>query len=173
MNYTEKRKAKKLARRMFVLAYATMIMWALVIIGSLVKLAITKGGGDISGIVIVVVGLAPFIAALVLGMVGQHYLNKRVAYKQGIDVYRQYRYFTNSINLILQGGKEAYDKAVETYELLHEGSSLRKFVFSFIVTSNYFSADEKLAKKGKKRLTEILDSYNPENVDLHQKISLF
>ena len=174
MDFKTKRKAKKVARRMFVLSYALMIVFGIFAIGGMVLAVLMEADAEPlmsvnSGIFIAV---ALMISALITGMVGQYHLNKRVAYKQGIEIFRQNTYFTRSINLILQGGKEAYDKAVDTYELLHEDTPLRRFVFAFIVTSSYFSKDNVLAEKGKKRLNEILETYDPKKVDLNKKISL-
>jgi len=172
MTFTEKRQAKKIARRLFILGYTLMFAFAILSIGGLIGAVVIETEVQVSVTLIALLCGSLMIGALVSSIIGQHYLNKRVAYKQGIAMYRQYSYFTNSINLIIEGGKEAYDKAVNTYELIHSDTELRTFVFSFIVTSNYFSKDKKLIEKGQKRLISILDSYDPEKVDLNKKISL-
>jgi len=174
MTFTEKRQAKKMARRFIVLGYVLMIAFGTLAIGGMILAVLMDADSEplmsVNLALFIAVGL--MIASLICGMVGQRFINKRVAYKQGIGLYRQYRYFTTSINLILQGGKEAYDKAIDTYELLHDDTPLRRFVFGFIVTSNYFSKDKKLAQKGRKRLNEILETFDPEKLDLNKKISL-
>jgi len=112
----------------------------------------------------VVIGIVPFIGCLVLGFIGQHYINKRVYYKDAIKEYRQCSFFSQAIQLLMVERKEHMDKVVDLYDLIDEDTPRRRFLFGFIIASNYFSKDKERVTKGKKRLEEILNDFNPDSV---------
>lgn len=174
MDFKEKRHAKKMARRFFTLGYGMLIVLAIFAIGGLLTIVLMDGNTEprMSVTVGILIFFGMMISSVVLGMVGQRFLNKRVAYKQGIAIYRQNTFFTRAIRLVLAGDKKSRNKAVDTYELLEDDSPLRRFVFAFIVTSSYYSKDKKVAEKGKNRLESILETFDPEKVDFNKKISL-
>lgn len=164
MNFKEKRKAKKLAKIFITLAYIVMIGWGVTILGGMIKAVVGTGEINISNFLMFVVGVVPVIVCLTLGFTGQRYIDKRVYYKKAIDEYRQCSYFTQAVQLTMVDDKQFMNQAVELYGLLREDTPRRRFVFSFIVASNYYSKDKERAEKGKKRLEDILDTYNPEKV---------
>lgn len=169
MNFKEKRHVKKLAKIFTTLAYVVMVAWALTVIGGLIRAMTAEV--EISGMAMFVYGVAPIIMTLVLGFTGQRFVNKRVAYKQGIEKYRQRVFFTRAIKTILMGGKDAFKHAARTYECLNE-DALRRFIYSFVLTASYFSDEEKTKEKGNNTFMDLLETYDPEKVDLHKKISL-
>ena len=164
MNFKQKRKTKKLAKIFITLAYVVMIAWFVTIIGGLIKAVTATGELNITSFLMFVIGVAPVILCLTLGFIGQQFVNQRVFYKEAIEEYRQCSFFTQAIQLSMAGNKEFMNQAVELYGLLREDTPRRRFVFGFIVASNYYSKDKERAKKGKERLESILDTYDPEKV---------
>jgi len=164
MTFIEKRHVKKMAKIFITMAYVVMIGWAVTIVGGLIKAVTTTGDINVSGFMMFVIGFVPVIVCLVLGAIGQHFLNKRVYYKQAIEEYRQCSFFTQAIRLSMVGSKEFMKQAVDLYELIREDTPRRRFLLGFIIASNYFSKDKERAEKGKKRLESILDTYDPEKV---------
>jgi uncharacterized membrane protein len=164
MTFTEKRHAKKMAKIFTTAAYVLMIAWAVTIVGGLIKAMTTTGELNVSPFLMYVIGLMPVILCLVLGGIGQQYINKRVYYKQAIAEYRQCSFFTQAINLVMVERKEFMSQAVDLYELIDEDTPRRRFLFGFIIASNYFSTDKERVTKGKKRLEEILNAYDPMKV---------
>ena len=141
MNFKEKRKAKKLAKIFITLAYVVMVGWMLTIVGGLIKAVTATSELNMSGFLMYVVGVAPLILCLTLGFVGQRFINQRVFYKEAIAEYRQCSFFTQAVRLVMVGNKEFINQAVELYELIQEDTPRRRFLFSFIVASNYYSKD--------------------------------
>jgi hypothetical protein len=164
MNFKEKRHAKKMAKIFITVAYMVMTAWALTICGGLIKAVTMTEEIQMSGFLMYVIGLAPVIVCVASGHIGQQYINKRVYYKQAIEEYRQCSYFTQAIHLTMIGGEDFMSQAVDLYELIRENTPRRRFLFGFIIASNYFSKDKERARKGKKRLNDILDTYDPAKV---------
>jgi hypothetical protein len=103
----------------------------------------------------------PFITAVVLGYIGQEYLNKRIRYKKQINEYRQRRFFTQIIDLLRINN---LNDAIVIYEELLTDRNLRKFVFPLLINSLMNSTDENQHNKGVKILNGILEDYNPEKI---------
>ena len=164
MNFKEKRHAKKMAKIFITLAYVVMIAWFLTILCGLIKAVTATSEVNITTFLMFAIGVMPVIVCLTLGGIGQRYVNRRVYYKQAIAEYRQCSFFTQAIRLAMVDNKEFMSQAVDLYELIHEDTPRRRFLFSFIVPSNYYSKDKERSEKGKKRLEKILDTYDPDKV---------
>lgn len=165
MNFKEKRHAKKLARIFITLAYVVMIGWAVTILGGLIKAVTATGELNISTFLMFVIGVAPVIACLTLGFIGQRYVNQRVYYKEAIKEYRQCTFFTEVIRLVTAGDEDSFTTGIHVYnELITPDTLRRSFLYAFIIGASLYSGDSERVEKGNVRLNEILESYNPANV---------
>ncbi len=172
MDFNTKRKAKRIGKTFTFLAYAMMIMFAITAIGGVVlilylgeDLPIVVNGST----VLLYVGV-PFLLIFAFGITGQIYINKRVRYQNYIYKYRQYNYFVKTIRLILEGDKDRYKYASRLYDLVKD-DALRRFLYSFVLTASYFEGEPKDMERGKTRMAEILDDFDPEKLQV-EKISL-
>ena len=168
MEFTDKRKAKQLSRILFILGYSFMLAFGVFAIGGMV-LAVTVEEGQelpISGTLILILAITSIVLCIAAGGTGQYYLNKRLWYKNAIDEYRQCLFFTTSLKKTLAGDKKSRNAAVDYYDLITEDTPRRRFMFAFIVAASYYSKDKKSAKKGRDRLDSILETYDPEKVQM-------
>lgn len=166
MEFTAKRKAKKLSRRFFIVGYAFMVAFAIYAIGGMI-FAVTLDEGQelpIAGTLAVFIGFGLIILCMAAGVLGQLQLNKRLFYKAGIHEYRQCVFFTTSLKNVLAGDKKSRNAAVEYYDLIDEATARRRFLFSFIIAASYYGKNKESAKTAKDRLDSILDTYNPDKV---------
>ena len=163
MNFKEKRHAKKMAKIFITLAYAMVIAFVVTIIVGII-IYINSDEPKMSGTLMLVIVFTVIILGLVLGSIGQHFIDKRMYYMQAIGEYRQCTFFTKCIQLLMTGDKDSIDLTINTYNLINENTSRRKFIYAFIIASSYYSKDKKKVEKGRKHLDNLLDSYNPEKV---------
>lgn len=166
MEFTEKRKAKRLAVIFITLAYIVITAWTIVCVYGIIRIFIIE---DVDVVVVTswmmwLIGVAPIVLALSLSVLAQRYVWERLFYQKAIAEYRQCRFFTTSIQKILAGDKKSRDVAVDYYDLLIEDTPRRRFMFAFILAANYYSKDKKTAAEGKERLEIILETYDPEKV---------
>ena len=166
MEFTEKRKAKRLSRLFFTFGYGFMFLLVVIFIVGIVVMFTTEEGQDmaVSGTLLVIMACTSIVLCLAGGILGQQQLNKRLYYKDAIAEYRQCRFFTTSIQKILAGDKKSKNVALKMYDLLVEDTPRRRFMFAFILAASYYSKDKETAAKGKERLDSILETYDPAKV---------
>jgi ABC-type multidrug transport system fused ATPase/permease subunit len=163
MDFATKRHYKKMARIYFTIAWSLAITWILYIVACFVIIIVTNvpSHNDNVNFLFFLLFLLPFITAVVLGYIGQEYLNKRIRYKKQINEYRQRRFFTQIIDLLRINN---LNDAIVIYEELLTDRNLRKFVFPLLINSLMNSTDENQHNKGVKILNGILEDYNPEKI---------
>ena len=168
MEFTDKRKAKKLAKLFFILGYGFMIALAVYMIVGVILAVTLKEGQElpITGTLAIFIGISLVLLCLAGGILGQAQLNKRVYYQQAIAEYRQCSFITTSLQKILAGDKKSRNVAVDYYDLLAEDTPRRRFMFAFILAASYYSKDKETAAKGKERLEGILETYDPTKVKM-------
>ena len=105
--------------------------------------------------------LLPLITAVVLGFIGQEYINKRIRYKEQIKEYRQRKFFTDTIVLLRSGNISG---AVYILDELLTDRDYRKFIVPFIICENTHSIEDKRKELGNKKLDEILAQFNPDKI---------
>ena len=173
MDYKTKRKAKKTARRLFILAYVLMIAFGVFAIGGMILAVLMEANDEplMSINLGIFIAVALMLLALFTGYAGQRQLNKRLSYQKYIKTYRQYNYFTKAIRLILEGGKDRFKYASRLHDLVKE-DALSRFLYSFVLTASYYDGEPKDMEKGKKRMAEILSDFDPEKLVV-EKITLF
>jgi len=164
MEFTAKRKAKRLSKLFFTFGYGFMIALVVYMIGGLILLALYPEELPISGTLLTIIGIALVALCMGGGILGQQQLNKRLFYKQGIAEYRQCFFFTTSLKKLLAGDKKSRNAAIEYYDLIAEDTPRRRFMFAFILAASYYGKNKENAKKGKERLDSILETYDPEKV---------
>ena len=166
MNFKTKRHYKKMARIYFTIAWAMTIAWILYVITCIVIIVVTSHpnaptNDNKGGFFILILFLLPLITAVVLGWIGQEYMNKRIRYKKQINEYRQRRFFTQIIDLLRRGN---ITDAVIIYNKLLTDDTFRNFTFPFIICESIHSSDDNRKKIGTDKLYDILEKYNPENM---------
>jgi len=168
MEFTDKRKAKRLARLFFTLGYGFMFLLVIIFIVGIVVMFTTEEGQEmvISGTLLLSLGCFSIAFCIAGGAIGQHFLNKRLYYKEAIAEYRQCRFFTTSLRKILDGDKKSRNVAIDYYDLIAEDTPRRRFMFAFILAASYYSKDKETAEKGKERLESILETYDPAKVKM-------
>jgi hypothetical protein len=105
--------------------------------------------------------LLPFITAIVLGWIGQEYLNKRIRYKRQIKEYRQRKFFTDAIVLLRSGN---ISEAINILHKLLTDRDYRKFIIPFIICENTHSIEDERKELGNKKLDGILEAFNPDKI---------
>lgn len=166
MNYKTKRHYKKLARTYLTLAWIMMLIWMAYIVTSFIMICThIKQPPIITGnsFIIFLIVLFPIIVAVILGYIGQGYINTRKRYQKQINEYRQKRYFTNAITL-LRNGKTSEAIYIYIYDVLLTDHTFRKFIYPFIICENLHAIEDDRRELANKRLNSILNDYNPDSI---------
>ena len=166
MNFKTKRHYKKMARIYFTIAWAMTIAWILYVITCIVIIVVTSHpnaptNDNKGGFFILILFLLPLITAVVLGWIGQEYMNKRIRYKKQINEYRQRRFFTQIIDLLRE---DNLNDAINIYEDLLIDRDFRKFAFPLLINSLMNSTNEDQHNKGVKIFNKVLEDYNPDKI---------
>ena len=164
MDFKTKRRCKRKAKLLFSLAWGVTIFWVLLITYG-IYLIFTQphlfNDQNIAGFRIFLLYFSPLILGLILGMIGQEYINKRIKYKAHIKEYRQRRFFTQIIDLLRRGN---INDAVIMYNKLLKDDTFRNFIFPFIICESIHSTDDNRKKIYTDKLYNILEAYNPDKI---------
>lgn len=163
MNFSTKRHYKKMARIYFAIAWALAITWMLYIVACFVIIIVTNHPthDDKGSFFMLLLFLLPLITAIILGYIGQEYLNKRIRYLRQIKEYRQRKFFTDAIILLRNHN---ISEAVYIFNKLLTDHDYRKFIVPFIICENTHSTEDKRKKIGNKKLDEILTEFSPDKI---------
>ena len=163
MDFKTKRRYKKTARIYFSLAWTLAVTWMLYIVACFVIILVTNHPthNEKVSFLFFLLFLLPLIIALVLGYIGQEYLNKRVRYLRQIKQYRQKKFFTAAIILLRKGN---ISEAIYIFDELLTDRDYRKFILPLIICENTHSIEDKRKKIGNKKLDEILTEFSPDKI---------
>ena len=163
MDFKTKRRYKKTARIYFSLAWTLAVTWMLYIVVCFVIILVTNHPthNEKVSFLFFLLFLLPLIIALVLGYIGQEYLNKRVRYLRQIKQYRQKKFFTAAIILLRKGN---ISEAIYIFDELLTDRDYRKFILPLIICENTHSIEDKRKKIGNKKLDEILTEFSPDKI---------
>ena len=162
MNFIEKRKAKKLAKVGFTIAYTTMgflmgcfILWII--------LNFTEDNtGSPSNALIGYSALVFFITMVTFAIIGQMNLNKRWKYMRNIRFWRDYTFFNRCLNGLLEGD---FDTAVEYHnDKLLKDKYLRNFLWGFGIRTFLTGDNEKKKEFAEQVITNLKNDFDPEKV---------
>lgn len=157
MNFTEKRKAKKLTKVYFIAAYAALILFVISLIGILVYGIKTPDASSI----LFTLPLVFMIASLGISFIGQYHLNKRLRYREAIKLYRENRLFVKVLDSIRAND---FDTAVNAYNMVKVGTDKRKFLYGFFIGMALHSDDPKRLEQAKEKFDVLRGQYDPANV---------
>jgi hypothetical protein len=166
MDFSTKRHYKKMAKIYFAIAWSLAITWMLYIVACFVIIIVTPhlnqpAHDNKGGFFILILFLLPLITAVVLGWIGQEYMNKRIRYKREIEEYRQRKFFTDAIVLLRSGNISG---AINILDELLTDRVYRKFIVPFIICENTHSIEDERRELGNKKLDEILAQFSPNKI---------
>jgi peptidoglycan/LPS O-acetylase OafA/YrhL len=166
MDFSTKRHYKKMAKIYFAIAWSLAITWMLYIVACFVIIIVTPHKNlpthdEKVSFLFFLLFLLPFITAVVLGYIGQEYLNKRIRYLRQIKEYRQRKFFTDAIVLLRSGNISG---AIYILDELLTDHVYRKFIVPFIICENTHSIEDERRELGNKKLNEILAQFSPDKM---------
>jgi peptidoglycan/LPS O-acetylase OafA/YrhL len=166
MDFSTKRHYKKMAKIYFAIAWSLAITWMLYIVACFVIIIVTPHlnqptRNEKVSFLFFLLFLLPFITAVVLGYIGQEYLNKRIRYLRQIKEYRQRKFFTDAITLLRSGNISG---AIYILDELLTDHVYRKFIVPFIICENTHSIEDERRELGNKKLDEIVAQFNPDKM---------
>ena len=163
MNFSTKRHYKKMARIYFAIAWALAVTWMLYIVACFVIIIVTNHPthDEKVSFLFFLLFLLPLITAVVLGWIGQEYVNKRVRYLRQIKEYRQRKFFTDAIVFLRCGN---ISEAIYIFDELLTNRDYRKFILPLIICENIHSIEDKRKEIGNKKLNGILTEFSPDKI---------
>lgn len=105
--------------------------------------------------------LVLLISGLVFTTMGEMYIFKLKSYKKDIQNYRHRVIFLKCIEHIKAND---YQSAVDLYNSYKASSEIKIFLYSYIVISRLYSTDPIQRELGEKRLNELKELWNPDNI---------
>ncbi|MFA5207450.1 MAG: hypothetical protein WC428_02220 [Candidatus Paceibacterota bacterium] len=164
MDFKSKRLYKKRAKQYFCLAWGLTFLFFLFGMACIIALVtsthlIDNSKGDGFGIMLLFV--SPLIFAMISGIIGQFFVDRRCKYKAQILEYRQRKFFTQTMNLITSG---KLNEAIDVYTELVTKQDFRRFLYPFFLNEFLHSTNEDQKKKGEEKLATVLEIYNPNDV---------
>ena len=165
MDFQTKRHYKKRAKQYFVLAYETIIAWALFLLACVVLIIVTppvtnhNSKGDFW---MMLLFISPLFIGLTFAIFGQYFLDKRRNYKAQILEYRQRKFFTQTMNFITSG---KLNEAIDVYTDLVTKHEYRRFLYPYFLCEFLHSTDENQRQKGEEKLAVVLKAYNPNDIN--------
>jgi hypothetical protein len=107
------------------------------------------------------VALVLLISGLVFTGMGEMYVFKLRNYKKDIQSYRHRVIFMKCIEYIKAND---FESAVDLYNSYKASSDIKIFLYSYIVIARLYSSDPVQRELGEKRLNELKDKWNPDNI---------
>ena len=158
MTFKQKRRAKKLGKIFFTLAYVMVILFIL----TLVLLFTGVINHDtVSEIQAMALFFIPMASALILAGIGQGYGLTRAQYKMKIRLYRENRQFNMALDSIEAGD---FPTAIDIYNSMPFGY-LREFIYSHLLA--YFSLGKHTdgnKEQAISKINELREKYCQHNV---------
>jgi hypothetical protein len=162
MNFTEKRKAKQLAKSYFIAAYMMVGLFVAVIVALMVGVAINRIPNDnSSGAVAIAIFIMPLVSGMTLGAIGQYHLNKRIRYKYAIKEFRENRMFVKVLDSLRAND---FNTAVDAYNYINPRTDKRKFLYGYFIGMALHSDDPKRLEQAKDKFDVLRGQYDPANV---------
>jgi hypothetical protein len=146
MTFKEKRKAKKLSRLGYVLAWAFVVLFILIMV-------ISVKHSHLPWIAFALLALA--LLAMVLEGT---YRSKRESYLQDIKTYRTYRFFILILNYVEAGD---YEKAIRYKNSIHD-SNIYNFVQGYL--SGVLVGKHATQEQNNAIIANLRETFNPEKV---------
>ena len=164
MNFTTKRKHKKLAGVFHTLGYIFIILFALELFtmmgyGIAIDGELTFLDGISPWILVLTFGL-PVASSITFGILGAYHANQRYQFLNNIKRYRNYSNFQKCLSALIN---EEFDKVGDYYLAMYRGE-LKDYLWAFGVASFFKSKDEKWKKKGLELINNYREDYMPSKV---------
>ena len=156
MDFTAKRKAKRLAKTYFTAAYVMLFVFVISLV-SAILIGVKSQASSSWGLL---AAFSPMVFCLTLGAMGQHHLDKRYRYMATIKLYRENRMFAKVLDSLRANN---YNAAVDAYKMIKQGDK-KKFLYGFFIGMSLNSTDPEQLEKGKDKFDIVRGYYDPANV---------
>ncbi len=109
--------------------------------------------------------ILPILTGVIFNMYSSFAIQELYTYKKQILIYRARKFASRAINLLLEGKtQEAVNEYLKCKR--YPERDLDDYLYGMMIFAFTISTNKKFKDMGKKKIKEILEDFNPNNVDL-------